>query len=135
MECGAVIAPMIVAGFGFRQGTGLASLRDALALAQEGQPAATHLATAADKAAALMPLAEGLGLPLRGLSPEEIASVATYTHSPASLAARATGSLAEASALAAAGPGACLLGPRHVSPDRMATCALAASLTIQEFLP
>ena len=32
---------------------------------------------------------------------------------------------AEAAALAAAGPGARLLGPRVVSADRMATCALA----------
>ncbi|MHA6346914.1 cobalamin biosynthesis protein, partial [Roseivivax sp. CAU 1761] len=36
-----------------------------------------------------------------------------------------TGSVAEAAALAAAGPGARLLGPRAVSPDGCATCALA----------
>lgn len=121
---------MIVAGFGFRQGTGLASLRAALALAQRGRPAVTHLATASDKVAALAPLAESLDLPLQGLSPEELSGVATLTQSAASLAARATGSLAEASALGAAGPGARLLGPRQVSPDRMATCALA-----EGFLP
>lgn len=121
---------MIVAGFGFRRGTGLASLRAALALAQQDRPAVTHLATASDKAAALEPLAESLGLPLRGLSPEELSGVTTLTRSAASLAARATGSLAEASALCAAGSGARLFGPRHVSPDRMATCAIAeGSLT------
>jgi cobalt-precorrin 5A hydrolase len=116
---------VIVAGFGFRAGAGLASLRAALALAQQGRPAVTHLATARDKVAALSPLAEALGLPVRELSPEELAGAATLTRSAASFAARATGSLAEASALGAAGAGARLLGPRHVSPDRMATCAIA----------
>lgn len=116
---------MIVAGFGFRQGAGLSSLRAALARAQQGRPAVTHLATASDKAAALAPLAESLGLPLRGLSHEELSDAVTPTRSAASLAARGTGSVAEASALCAAGPGARLLGPRQVSPDRMATCAIA----------
>jgi len=117
---------VIVAGFGFRVGTGLASLRAALALAQQGQPAVTHLATVRDKVEALMPLAEALGLPLRVVLPGELSVVATLTRSSASLVARATGSVAEASALSAAGAGARLLGPRHVSPDRMATCAIAA---------
>ena len=116
---------MIVAGFGFRADAGLESLHAALALAQHGRPAVTHLATAQDKMVALLPLGEALGLPVRGLSPKELSGVTTLTRSPASLVARATGSLAEASALSAAGAGARLLGPRHVSPDRMATCALA----------
>lgn len=118
---------MIVAGFGFRGGAGLASLRAALALAQQGQPPVTLLATARDKVLALAPLAEALGLPLTGLSPEALAAVATLTRSAASLAARGTGSVAEASALAAAAAavGARLLGPRHISPDRMAACAIA----------
>lgn len=116
---------MIVAGFGFRAGAGLASLRAALALAQPGQPAVTHLATAQDKLAALAPLAAALNLPVRGLSPRQLSGMATLTCSAASLAARDTGSLAEACALGAAGAGARLLGPRHVSPDRMATCAIA----------
>ncbi|WP_340314600.1 cobalamin biosynthesis protein [Rhizorhabdus argentea] len=116
---------MIVAGFGFRAGAGLVSLRAALELAQRGKPAVTHLATARDKLAAVSPLADALGLPLRGLSPEELSGVPTLTCSAASFAARATGSLAEASALVAAGDGARLLGSRHVSPDRMATCAIA----------
>lgn len=121
---------MIVAGFGFRAGAGLTSLRAALALAQQGQPAVTHLASACDKVAALAPLADALGLPVRAVAPGDLSGAATLTHSAASLAARGTGSLAEASALSAAGAGARLLGPRHVSPDRMATCALA-----EGFLP
>lgn len=116
---------MIVAGFGFRSGAGLSSLRAALALAQKGQPPITHLATALDKLPTLAALAEALGLPLTGISPEALARVSTVTNSSASLAARGTGSVAEASALAAAGPGARLLGPRRISPDRMATCAIA----------
>lgn len=122
---------MIVAGFGFRSGAGLASLREALALAQYGLPPVTHLSTASDKLPRLAPLAEALGLPLAGVSPEALAETLTRTRSAASLAARSTGSVAEASALAAAGPGGCLLTPRHISPDRMATCAIAASANLQ----
>lgn len=124
---------MIVAGFGFRAGTGLAALREVLALAQEGHPPVTHLATAQDKTGALLALAEALGLPVTGISPEALAAVPTVTRSPASLAARHVGSVAEASAMAAAGAGAGarLLAPRRISSDRMATCAIAASLTLQ----
>lgn len=118
---------MIVAGFGFRSGAGLPSLHEALMLAQKGHPPVTHLATARDKLAALAPLAEVLGLPLRDVDAGALAAVPTITRSAASLAVYGAGSVAEASALAAAGAGAVLLGPRHVSPDRMATCALAAS--------
>ena len=116
---------MIVAGFGFRSGASLASLRGAFALAQQDRPAVTHLATAQDKLPALAALSEALGLPLMGLPPELLAKVSTVTRSSASQTARNTGSVAEASALAAAGVGARLLTPRHISPDRMATCAIA----------
>lgn len=122
---------MIVAGFGFRAGVSLSSLREAFALAGQGNPPVTHLATAQDKTGALIPLAEALGLPLAGISPEALAAVPTMTRSAASLAARHVGSVAESSALAAAGPGARLLAPRQISADRMATCAIAASLTLQ----
>ncbi|MGP2420390.1 cobalamin biosynthesis protein, partial [Listeria monocytogenes] len=87
-----------------------------LALAQQGQPVVTHLATAQDKLAALVPLAEALGLPLTGVAAEALAAASTTTRSVVSLAARDVGSVAEASALAAAGAGARLLGPRHISP-------------------
>lgn len=110
---------MIVAGFGFRSGATLESLRAALALAQTGAPPVTHVASVADK----LPLLRGLGLPV--IAATGIEQVATPSRSPASLAARGTGSVAEAAALLAAGPGARLLAPRCISPDRMATCALA----------
>lgn len=116
---------MIVAGFGFRAGATLASLQAALALAQEGQGPVTCLATVSDKIDGLRPLSRLLDLPLTALTPEELASVDTVTHSAASHAAYGIGSVAEASALAAAGPGARLLTQRQISPDRMATCALA----------
>ncbi|MCP4027560.1 MAG: cobalamin biosynthesis protein [Sphingomonas sp.] len=116
---------MIVAGFGFRAGAPLESLRAALRLAQRGHPSVTHLATVTDKLSGLSPLGQALDLPVLAISPEALSSVATPPRSVASLAAYASGSVAEASALCAAGRGARLLGPRHVSPDRMATCAIA----------
>lgn len=116
---------MIVAGFGFRTGAALSSLRAALALAQEGHAPVTALATVQDKTAGLLGLAQALGLPVVGVRPEVLATTAVPTRSAASLAARGTGSVAEASALAAAGTHARLLQARRISPDRMATCAIA----------
>ncbi|MES2174244.1 MAG: cobalamin biosynthesis protein [Pseudomonadota bacterium] len=118
---------MIVAGFGFRAGASLDTLRIAFDLARRGLPPVTHLAAPQDKVAALAPLAAALGLPLSGVSPTALAAVETRTHSPASLKERGVGSVAEACALAAAGQGR-LLRPRHISPDRMATCAIAQGL-------
>jgi cobalt-precorrin 5A hydrolase len=110
---------MIVAGFGYRSGATVASLRSALALAQVDAPSVTHVATLADK----LPLLEALGLPV--IAVDAVAGIATPTHSVASFAARGSGSVAEAAALAAAGPGARLLVNRQISPDRLATCAIA----------
>ena len=115
---------MIVAGFGFRRGAGLPSLRDALARAAAGR-AVGALATVADKTAALNGLADELGVSVIAVDAADLARVATMTESAAARAARGTGSVAEAAALVAAGPGAALLGARVVSADRMATCALA----------
>ncbi|WP_323765137.1 cobalamin biosynthesis protein [Marinovum sp.] len=115
---------MIVAGFGFSTRATLASLRDALAQTG-GTPEA--LATAHDKAAQLAPLADDLGLPLRRVSAEALTAQDTTTRSAASQTTRGTGSVAEAAALAAAGPGARLIAPRTFSSDRLATCALARS--------
>ncbi|SDY31179.1 cobalamin biosynthesis protein [Citreimonas salinaria] len=119
---------MIVAGFGFRAAATADSLRDALARAGKDADA---LATAADKAEApaFRALADALSLPVTAVPPEALAAQETATHSEASLAAHGTGSVAEAAALAAAGPGARLLAPRAISGDRMATCALATTRT------
>ena len=121
---------MIVAGFGFRAAATVTSLRDALDLARQGlgedQPIAC-LATAADKAvtAPFAALADALGLPIRGIDTARLTTQHTPTRSSASQAARGTGSVAEAAALAAAGAGSSILVPRVISGDGMATCALA----------
>src|SRR5438105_8878462 len=98
---------MMVAGFGFRRGATLASLRDALAQALEvAQPATpahaiTLLAAAQDKAEApcLRALATDLGLPLCAVAPAHVANTPTLTNSAAVRALRGTGSTAEAAAL------------------------------------
>lgn len=113
---------MIAAGFGFQSAASTDALRDALSRAAQGR--AVHcVATARGKAAApLAALAGALAVPLRAVP---VAEVPTPTQSPASLARYGCGSVAEAAALVAAGPGARLLGVRVVSADGRATCALA----------
>ena len=117
---------MIVAGFGFRGAALCASLENALALASNGKTP-DALATAEDKAGhpAFRELAAALGLPVIGIDAAALAAAKTLTYSPASQSARGAGSVAEAAALVAAGAGARLLGPRRISEDRLATCALA----------
>lgn len=115
---------MIVAGFGFRSETSLAALQDALARAG-GANGVTHLATLAAKAPALEPLGHSLGLPVLALPPEALLDQPTLTGSDRVAALHGTGSVAEAAALAAAGPGARLRGVRAVSADGTATAAIA----------
>ncbi len=129
--------PVIVAGFGFRAAAGLDALRAALATAQHGCPPVEILAVPEDKIALVQALANLLAadrveararrcpLTVIGVSPAALQAMRTPTRSIASIRHRATGSVAEAAALAAAGPGAVLLTSRHISPDRMATCAIA----------
>ena len=69
-----------------------------------------------------------LALPLIAVTPDALRAMETPTRSAVSLAARDTGSVAEAAALAAAGEGAWLIASRRISPDRMATCAIAQGL-------
>ena len=116
---------MIVAGFGFRASAAGASLLAALSEAQRGHPPVQALATPIDKLPALAALATALGLPLIGIESADLRVAPTFSRSPYSLALRRTGSVAEASALVAAGPRARLLAIRRISPDRMATCAIA----------
>lgn len=117
---------MIVAGFGFRKAARTASLRDALQQACGAySPDALVTAEAKADSPAIEQLAAELGLPLRAIPPDALSAQATETQSDPSHTAHNTGSVAEAAALAAAGPGARLIRPRAVSTDRMATCALA----------
>jgi len=116
---------MIVAGFGFSTRASTESLKDALMLAHGDQPL-DALATLADKASALGPLAAAMGVAVIGITgalPE------TPTQSAQSLKTRGTGSVAEACALAAAGSGAYLRRTRVTSRDRLATCAIAQGET------
>lgn len=121
---------MIVAGFGFRGMATVSSLADALARAGGGGAPVAAIATVTDKASAppLRALAARLGVPVHAIDHAVLAAQATITRSDASIAAHGTGSLAEAAALAAAGPGGRLLGARAVSRDGMATCALAEGI-------
>jgi cobalt-precorrin 5A hydrolase len=127
----------LVAGLGFRAGCDAASLRRALQVALDaastahGQPITlahlSALATAADKAhhPALLQLAAELQRPIHPIPLLALADqpVAPSAHVPERYGAH---SVAEAAALAAAGPGASLLGRRSISPDRVATAALAS---------
>jgi len=118
---------MIVAGFGFSTRARDESLRDALrqACGAAGIAAPDALATAQDKAAALGPLSQSLGLPVCPVTRDDLVVQTTQTQSARVSAERAIGSVAEAAALAAAGPGARLLTPRIHARDRLASCALA----------
>lgn len=115
---------MIVAGFGFRSGATPAALRDALVRAG-GPQGVTHLATLSAKVEGLRPLAQALDLPLVVIESSALHGVTTLTRSDRVEELFGTGSVAEAAALAAAGPGARLRGPRAVSSDGTATAAIA----------
>lgn len=123
---------MTVVGLGFRRDAGVDSLRDALqtALASANEAVRlTAIATAQDKAEApaLAQLAAERHLPVIGVP---LALLAAQAATPSARVPRryASRSLAEAAALAAAGPGARLLGPRVVSADGRATAGFAQPL-------
>ena len=122
---------MKVAGFGFRDAASVASLRDALA-AVGGAEGVVALATSERKVAArsLQTLAAELALPIRGVTPTALAAAKTMTRSDRVAALFGAGSVAEAAALAAAGPCSRLLGPRSISRDGMATAAIAEGADI-----
>lgn len=115
---------MIVAGFGFRRAATTASLRAAMeACAIRPDMLATALGK--ELSPALEALAAQMQVSIRAVPPDVLTAQDTATRSRASRAAYRTGSVAEAAALAAAGPGARLIVARQISPDRMATCAMA----------
>lgn len=116
---------MRVAGIGVRASATLSSLEQALAGQEAGLAA---LATLDDKAnhPAILSLAEALGLPLRSIPRTALAGLATLTRSCRIEQGFGTGSVAEACALAACGPGARIIIPRITAPDGLATIAIAA---------
>ncbi|RBW57430.1 cobalamin biosynthesis protein [Ruegeria sp. A3M17] len=117
---------MIVAGLGFSSTATVDSLRAVFERASVGQNV-DALATVADKEghAALSEFAAEIALPLHFIAAADLAGQRTLTCSNRSRATYGTGSVAEASALAAAGTGARLTSPRQISDDRLATCAVA----------
>ena len=115
---------MIVAGFGFTTRATRDSLRDALHLTGHADRI-DLLATVADKLDLLNALSQSLNIPTAAIAQPDLTSQTTTTQSRAADTARQTGSVAEAAALAAAGPNARLLVARCISTDRMATCAIA----------
>lgn len=115
---------MIIAGFGARASATDASFKSALDAALVGK-APDALAIMEPKSEQLQPLASAMGLALIKVPVDHLATQQTLTKTEASQAAYGTGSVAEATACAAAGAKAKLMGPRAVSTDRLATCAIA----------
>lgn len=116
---------MRVAGFGMRGSATLGSLAEALERLEAQYGPADRLAAAESMRSRVERLGEARGLETLAVPDEALASAETHTHSPHSRRARGTGSVAEAVARLAAGPGSELLGPRLISPDRCATAAMA----------
>lgn len=121
---------VIVAGFGFRTSATAESLSDACAKARAAYAPGAEIGRVAapdDKLAspALVSFARDIKAPAFGVSPADLVAPHTHTESIVSVAMRGTGSVAEAAALAAAGESARLLGPRCISTDGLAVCALA----------
>jgi cobalt-precorrin 5A hydrolase len=121
----------LVAGIGFRRGADaseiVASIDEALAAAGATPAALIAIATALDRAGepAIRAAAAGFGLAPTGIDAAALAACdgRVETRSPRIEALRGVGSLCEAAALAAAGPGGRLVQPRIAGPS--VTCALA----------
>jgi cobalt-precorrin 5A hydrolase len=124
---------MIAAGVGCRRGAAApdieAAIRAALACANIAADALDVIATSAAKSAeaGIRTAAEKLGVAVI-IVPESdlaLAGERIETHSDRVLSLTGVGSVAEAAALAAAGPSATLIAPRLAIGS--ATCALAVS--------
>ena len=129
---------MILAGLGFRRTVRAeeieALVERALECARLTRDALTALATAEALSGtpALLAAADRLGVGVLAIAPTALRDAAPQvrTVSARALAAHGVGSVAEAAALAGAGPGASLLLERIASPT--ATCAIARSLETLE---
>ena len=121
----------MVAGIGCRSGVSAEQVESALAAALGPGRSLSLIATPTAKGdePGIIAAAAFRGVPLVLISQSDLeaASEATLTHSDHSMAAMNVRSVAEAAALAAAGPQARLLGPRiAVGP---VTCALACDVS------
>lgn len=121
---------VIVAGIGSSRGVGVdevrAALNTALAAHKLDLSAVSALATTEFKKdeEGIFETGRQLGLRVAVVAPQPDEH-GTLTHSPLSVSHAGTPSVSETAALAAAGPGAKLLGPR-IATGRV-TCALAES--------
>jgi cobalt-precorrin 5A hydrolase len=124
---------MIVAGIGFNTRATPAALAKAVdtAILAAGGARLDALASAWSKSAdpVLIAFAQTRALPLLVVN---VAGIQTPSQSPRVLALFGTGSLAEAAALAGAGPNARLLATKCTSPCGRATAAIAQSKDITE---
>ncbi|MFK7834688.1 MAG: cobalamin biosynthesis protein [Sulfitobacter sp.] len=122
---------MRVLGMGFRAAADIASLQDAFQRAlqvSDGQQIDSIVTEAAKaRAPVFREFAQLLGLPGLGITQYDLEQMITPTQSQRIQDKFGTGSLAEAAALAAAGPTARLVAPRVVSGDGKATAAIAES--------
>lgn len=121
-----------IAGFGFRRSATLASLAEALARLEARHGPADRLAAAESMLASVQALGEARGIATLGVPDDALPSAKTLTRSAHSRQARGTGSVAEAVARLAGGPGAELLGPRLISMDRRATAAMASTVMTRD---
>ena len=121
----------MIAGTGFRRGVSVDEILDAVqracAAAGVDPGGLDALATADFKAgeSGVRGAAERLGLPLIACTRDDLARMGHRVHTRSASVTAAVGvpAVAEAAALAAAGRGAKLLGPRVAS--KVATCAIA----------
>ncbi|MEW9918096.1 cobalamin biosynthesis protein [Marimonas sp. MJW-29] len=122
---------MRIMGVGFRATADVASLQDAMqrALLAGGSQKIDALVTESAKSRekVFREFAQLLGVPGLGITKSDLEQMITPTQSQRIQDRLGTGSLAEAAALAAAGPDARLVAARVVSGDGMATAAIAES--------
>ena len=113
---------MIIAGIGCRKN---APSQDILALLTDTRITALATPVAKHTEPGLIAAAQHLNLPLLAITPEALAAAQPrcVTHSARAHAATGFSSIAEACALAAAGPTSRLIQPR--TANATATCALA----------
>jgi cobalt-precorrin 5A hydrolase len=117
---------MRVAGLGFRKGVSVESLRVALGLVATPQALAT--AKAKQNEPGLVRLATEYGFEIIGIE-HDLLTAQGITGSARAMQLYGTGSVAEAAALAAAGPGARLITGATKTPDGMCVVALAEGQT------
>ncbi len=112
---------MRVAGIGCRADAPAATLRALLA----GAGGVDLVAGLEMRVAQVQPIAAGLGLRFRAVAEPELRGTVTPTASHRIKTRFGTGSVAEATALIAAGRNARIVETRRMSPDATATIAIA----------